>query len=118
MVNALVFAFCSLTIAIMISSLTNNKEAVSGIVNVVSLGQAFLCGAFVPTQWLPKNVLTLAHILPTYWYIQTNELLKKLEIINLKEIKPILLNMLILILFSILFIIINNQISKRKQKIE
>ena len=115
--NALIFCLCSLTIALVISSLTNNKEAISGIVNVVALGSAFLCGAFVPSKWLPKNVLTLAHILPSYWYIQSNELLKKIEIINFKTIAPILQNMTILLLFSTLFIIINNKITKQKQKI-
>ena len=115
--NALIFTFVCLTLALLISTIIDNKNAISGIVNVIALGQAFLCGAFVPAEWLPKSVLNIAHILPAYWYINTNDLLKTIEIINIKNLQPILINSLVLILFSILFIIINNIISKHKQKI-
>ena len=115
--NALIFTFVCLTLALLISTIIDNKNAISGIVNVIALGQAFLCGTFVPAEWLPKSVLNIAHILPAYWYINTNDLLKTIEIINIKNLQPILINSLVLILFSILFIIINNIISKHKQKI-
>ena len=115
--NALIFTFVCLTLALLIGTIIDNKNAISGIVNVIALGQAFLCGAFVPAEWLPKSVLNIAHILPAYWYINTNDLLKTIEIINIKNLQPILINSLVLILFSILFIIINNIISKHKQKI-
>ena len=115
--NALIFTFVCLTLALLIGTIIDNKNAISGIVNVIALGQAFLCGAFVPAEWLPKSVLNIAHILPAYWYINTNDLLKTIEIINIKNLQPILINSLVLILFSILFIIINNVISKYRQKI-
>ena len=115
--NALIFTFVCLTLALLIGTIIDNKNAISGIVNVIALGQAFLCGAFVPAEWLPKSVLNIAHILPAYWYINTNDLLKTIEIINIKNLQPILINSLVLILFSILFIIINNVISKHRQKI-
>ena len=50
--NSFIFTICCLTIALFISTLVNNKNAINGIVNVVALGSAFLCGAFVPAQWL------------------------------------------------------------------
>lgn len=115
--NALIFTFVCLTLALLIGTIIDNKNAISGIVNVIALGQAFLCGAFVPAEWLPKSVLNIAHILPAYWYINTNDLLKTIEIINIKNLQPIIINSLVLILFSILFIIINNVISKYRQKI-
>ena len=43
--NTLIFSFVALTIALFISSVINNKNALSGIVNVFALGQDFLCGA-------------------------------------------------------------------------
>src|SRR5699024_7860899 len=106
-----------LTIAFLIGNLINNKNAINGIINVVGLGSSFLCGAFVPIEWLPDNILKIAHILPSYWYIQTNEMVKTLETINLQTLKPILTNMGILLIFSILFIIITNIITKKKRKI-
>ncbi len=116
-INSFIFLICSLTIAFLIGNLINNKNAINGIINVVGLGSSFLCGAFVPIEWLPDNILKIAHILPSYWYIQTNEMVKTLETINLQTLKPILTNMGILLIFSILFIIITNIITKKRRKI-
>lgn len=115
--NTLLFTFCSLTIALFISTAINNKNAINGIVNVVALGSAFLCGAFVPAQWLPKSVLTLAHILPSYWYINSNDLLANLEVINITTLNRIFINMAVVIVFSLLFIVLNNIASKKKRNI-
>ena len=112
--NTLIFTFVALTLALLISTITNNKNAISGIVNVVALAQAFLCGAFIPTQWLPNSVLTIAHVLPAYWYINTNDILKELETISSTTLKPVIINSIILILFSLIFIVLNNIISKKK----
>ena len=78
-INSLLFTLCATTIAFLIGTIVQNKNAISGIVNVVALGSSFLCGAFVPMEWLPEGVLNFAHALPTYYYIKTNELLKTVE---------------------------------------
>ena len=54
--NAFIFTFSSLTLALLLSTLINDKNAVNGIVNVIALGSAFLCGAFIPTEWLPESM--------------------------------------------------------------
>lgn len=115
--NVLIFTITSLTIALLISSLIKNKGAISGVVNVVALGSAFLCGSFIPLEWLPNSVLRISKILPTYYYAITNDKLASIEILNLNSLKPLFFNMLILICYSILFIIINNIALKKKQKI-
>ena len=117
MVNSFIFSICALTIGFLIANMVNNKNAINGIVNVVALGSSFLCGAFVPIEWLPDSVLKLAHILPSYWYIQSNEIIKTLENINFETLKPIITNMGIILLFSITFVILTNIISKKKRKI-
>ena len=116
--NSLVFTICALTIAFLIGNMMNNKNAINGIVNVIALGSSFLCGAFVPMEYLPNSVLKIAHILPSYWYIKTNELLKEIEIFNLETLKPIMINMGVIIIFSVVFIIITNIISKNKNSKE
>lgn len=115
--NTLLFTFCSLTIALFISTAINNKNAINGIVNVVALGSAFLCGAFVPAQWLPKSVLAFAHVLPSYWYINSNDLLTNLEVINITTLNRIFVNMAVVLGFSLLFIVLNNIVSKKKRSI-
>lgn len=117
-INAFIFTFASLTLALLISSLSSNKNAITGIANVVCLGSAFLCGAFIPTTWLPETVIKISRIFPTYWYVNSNDLLSSLEKINLNTIEPIIINMLVVLLFSLIFIVLTNIISKKKQIVE
>ena len=116
-VNSFVFTLCALTIAVLVGNIVNNKNAMSGIVNVIALGSSFLCGAFVPVEWLPDTVLKIAHCLPSYWYIQSNELIKTMEEFNLETLKPIMINMGVVLLFSIGFVIVTNLIARKKRKI-
>ncbi len=113
--NTFIFAIVALALSLLVSTLVNKKEAVSGIVNVVALSQAFLCGAFIPVMWLPDSVLELAHVFPAYYYINSNELLASLEVLNFSNLKLIFINMGVMILFIVIFIILNNIFSKKKQ---
>lgn len=115
--NSFIFSICALTIAFLIGNLITNKNAINGIINVVALGSSFLCGAFVPMEWLPDSVLKIAHILPSYYYISTNEMLKQLEVINLDTMKQVIINMGAIVIFTATFIIITNIISRKKRKI-
>ncbi len=117
LVNSFIFTMCATTIALFLGNLVSNKNAINGIVNVIALGSSFLCGAFVPMEWLPDGVLKIAHLLPSYYYISSNETLKKIEVFNLETMRPIIINMIIVFGFSIVFIILTNIVSKRKQKI-
>ena len=115
-INLFVLTLCALTIAFLIGNLWSNKEAINGIVNVVALGSSFLCGSFVPMEWLPDSILKIAHILPSYYYVKNNEILKEMEVFNLETLEPILMNMVIMIAFSLVFILITNVITKKKLK--
>ena len=113
--NALVFTFSVLTLALLISSLTSNKNAINGIMNVLALGSAFLCGAFIPTEWLPETVVKISHIFPAYWFVNSNDIFASLETISIETLKPVLINTGVILIFSIVFIILNNIITKKKE---
>ena len=117
-INSFLFTFCALTIGFLIGNITQNKNAIGGIVNVVALGTSFLCGCFVPFEYMPSYVIKIAHILPTYYFVSNNEMIKKLELFSFQNIKPLLINGLVIVLFSGLFIIITNYISRKKQVIK
>ena len=117
MVNTFIFSICALTIGYLIGNITQNKNAIGGIINVVALGSSFICGCFVPVEYLPQSVLNIAHIFPTYYFIQNNELIKTIEVFNFDTIKPLIINSIIIIIFSVGFIIITNIILKKKRKI-
>ena len=116
--NTLIFTLVIITLALLISTLTNNKNAISGIVNVVALAQAFLCGAFIPTEFLPTSVLSIARVLPAYWYINTNDLISSMQVFDMATLKPVIINFYVLVFYIVLFVVVNNIVSKRKEKID
>ena len=114
-INSFVFSLCSLCIGFLIGNITQNKGAISGIVNVVSLGSSFLCGCFVPFEFMPDYVIKIAHIFPTYYFVINNEALKVMDNFSLSSVSPLILNMGIVLIFGVCFVIITNYVSKRKQ---
>lgn len=116
-VNSFVFMVVALVISLLIGNLVNNKNAVNGIVNVVALGSSFLCGAFVPVEFMPEAVINIGKILPSYYYINNNEIVKTMEDVNLESLMPIIKNIGIMVLFIIVFVIIINVVSKKKRRI-
>ena len=114
-INSFVFTICSLTIGFLIGNITQNKNAIGGIVNVIALGTSFLCGCFVPFEYMPDYVLKIAHILPTYYYVANNQLIKTMEVFNFESIKPLLINGAVIVIFSFIFVAVTNYVSKRKQ---
>lgn len=117
MINALLFSLTSLSLAYMLSTVLKEKNAVTGIVNVITLGCSFLCGVFVPMEFLPENVTAAAHILPTYWYVDTNNRLKEIEDITVSSIVPIMINYSVLFGIFVLFFVIGLIVSSKKRKI-
>ena len=115
--NSLVFALCGLSIGFLIGNITTNKAAIGGIVNVVALGTSFLCGCFVPFEYMPDYVLKIAHILPTYYFVANNQLIKTIESFNMDTLKPIFINVGVVLAFTVVFVILSNCISKKKQRL-
>ena len=102
MVNSFFFTISVVTMAVLISSLVKNQNAIQGIMQIVSLGSSFLCGAFVPQDLLSKTALTLGKIFPSYYYIKNNEML--IENPNISTILP---NIGIMLAFSLVFVLIS-----------
>lgn len=111
--NSFAFAICSLTIGFLIGNITQNKNAIGGIVNVVALGSSFLCGCFVPFEYMPEYAIKIAHIFPTYYFVLNNESIKTIEIFNFENIKGLLINGGIIIAYSLVFIVLTNYITKK-----
>lgn len=113
--NILLYTLAALTLAELVSTFNLSRDAVSGVVNLLSLAPAFLSGAFVPTYFLPSFVLTIAHIFPTYWFIDTNNKIATMTQFDFNSFLTILPNLLVLVLFSIIFIIGNLILAKKKR---
>ena len=73
--NSLIFIIVALSIAMFISALSPSPKATDMIANTVSLSMSFLCGVFVPMEFLSNSILNAAHFLPAYWFIRANNML-------------------------------------------
>ena len=114
--NSFVFVICATSLSFFIGNLVRNKNAISGVVNVVALGSAFLCGAFVPPEWLPDFVKIIGHIFPAYYYIDANQTIAKLEEVNFETLQPVLINVGIVVAFTVVFMILTNIVTKKRRK--
>ena len=117
LLNSFVHLITVTSLAFLIGNITNNKNVINGITNVVGIGSSFLCGVFVPMTYLPESVVSMAHVLPTYYYVNSNEIIAKLEVVNMNTLRPVITNWMILGGFTIAFLVLTNVISNKKRKI-
>lgn len=114
--NMFIFFIVSFTMAILISNLVKSKGAISGVVNVISLGSAFLCGAFIPVKYMPSFALKIAHIFPTFYFIDNNEYIASLQNFDKASYEFVLKNFIIMIIFVMIFLILNTLVTRFKRK--
>lgn len=115
--NMFIFFIVSFTMAILISNLVKSKGAISGVVNVISLGSAFLCGAFISIKYMPSFALKIAHIFPTFYFIDNNEYIASLQNFDKASYEFVLKNFIIMIIFIIFFLILNTLVTRFKRKV-
>ena len=113
--NTFLLTICALTLAELISTINLSKEAISGVVNLLSLVPAFLSGAFVPATFLPQIVLNIAHLSPSYWFVDINNKIASFQNPDFHSLATLLPNFLMLIFFPIFFILLNLLLAKKKR---
>ena len=114
--NSFVFTTVALSISFLIGSLSKNKNVASAMTNIIVIGSSFICGVFVPQSLLGDSVLAFAKFLPTYWYVKSNELIYELSDFSFESLKPIFINMLIILGFAIVIFAITFVIGRFKRK--
>jgi len=114
-INTLVLTITILSISFLVGILIKSRNAQTGISNVLSLGMCFLTGVFVPQELLGENVLAIAKILPTYWYIKANKAISNLTVFNWSNLSQIVYYMLIELGFAIAIVSVTLVVSKRNQ---
>lgn len=80
--NTAALFFVALSIAYFSGSLVTNKDALTGTMNIISLGMCFLCGVFVPLDYISTGVKNVSQFLPVYWYETANEILGEFTVLT------------------------------------
>lgn len=114
--NSFIFMISALGIGFLIGTVLKGKNAINGIMNVIALGSSFLCGCFVPVEFMPSSVVNFSKILPSYWYVQNNNFIKTVEVFDYSSVSTILINMAVVLGFALIFFIVTNVIIKLKVK--
>ncbi|MDO4889461.1 MAG: ABC transporter permease [Candidatus Saccharibacteria bacterium] len=114
--NAAILSVFGVSLAFFLVNLLKNNNAILALINVISIGSCFLSGVFVPAEWMPVFVQNIGRALPSFYYVENNRLISELEKFDFESLKPILINALVIIGASIIVVILNNIITRRKQK--
>ncbi|MBP5674861.1 ABC transporter permease [Candidatus Saccharibacteria bacterium] len=114
--NSVVLMIFAVSFAFMLTNLVEKNNALLAIINIVSIGSSFMCGVFVPAEWMPDIVNAIAHIFPSFYYVDNNRIFSTLEKFDGEHLTPVFINFGIMIAFTVITIIVNNIVTKKKQK--
>ena len=85
--NSFIFAMIAAMFSVFLVSFNIGATVVGMISQIVGLGMAFLCGCFFPQSMLGEGVLTVAKVLPAYWYVKANDILCGRQMGTLKDVR-------------------------------
>lgn len=75
--NSGAFLLVALSLTYLVSYFVHTSSSLNMASNVLGLGLSFLGGIFVPLEFMSDKVVAFSKFLPTYWYVQANELTEK-----------------------------------------
>ncbi len=113
--NLFIFSMVCLSVSFLIGSLIKSKNALSAVANTIGLGSSFLCGVFVPQNFLGEGVLSVARFIPTYWFVRGNNLIADLKTFNSQTLGPVLITFAIQIGFLVAIIAVSLVINKQRR---
>ena len=73
LLNSVSMLFVDIALAYLMGTIAPNRDALTGIANIISLGMCFLGGVFVPLEFMGSHVKAVSHFLPIYWYEKAND---------------------------------------------
>lgn len=115
LLNSFIFTFAVLSISFLLGNIIKSKGAMSAAANVVALGTSFISGVFVPQALLGSTVLKIASFTPNYWYVKSNNIITGMSNMDMENLAPIFINMLIVIGFAAAVFAVTLVIIKQKR---
>ena len=85
--NSFVFTIVAVMFTVFICSFRMGNTAVGMVSQIVGLGMAFLSGAFIPQSMLSPGVLSVAKVLPGYWYVKGVDILSGAQDGTMKDFR-------------------------------
>lgn len=113
--NMLCFMVVTLGIVFLVGQVVKRSTVLSMVSNIVSLGMSFLCGIFVPLEYLGEGLVRAAHFLPAYWYITSADMIDHYA--AGQELGGLFRGMGIQLLFGAAFVCVGLAYSKAKMTV-
>lgn len=113
LLNALIFTIPIIALAYLISVIFDSINIISAFGTIFSLGGAFITGIFIPQFLIDKNILKVAQIFPSYWYVRANE-----SLAYHYQNNAYLEGIMVQGVFALIFIVLSLIISKKKRQSE
>ncbi len=114
--NSFVFLFSALAISYIVGLTAKSENVVGGIATIISLGLAFISGAFVPQYLLSDTVLKAAKFTPNYWFVYTNDMIANITTFTKENVTELLGYMGIQLIFAGALFSIAIVVSKKKSQ--
>ena len=80
--NTLALLISSLALSFLVGTVSPNRDALTGIVNILSLGMCFLGGTFVSLDVMSGSIKKISRFLPVYWYEKANDILTDFSVMT------------------------------------
>lgn len=113
--NMLCFMVVTLGIVFLVGQVVKRSTVLSMVSNIVSLGMSFLCGIFVPLEYMGEGLVRAAHFLPAYWYITSADMIDHYA--AGQELGGLFRGMGIQLLFGAAFVCVGLAYSKAKMTV-
>lgn len=113
--NSFALLLSALALAYLVGSLVKNSDALSGIVNVLSLGMCFTCGVFVEMDLMSSGVRKAVQFLPVYWYENVNSLLTDYKTVAGNIRTEVMSGIGIQLVFAAAFVCVTLAVARKRQ---
>lgn len=114
--NSFVFLFSALAISYIVGLTAKSENVVGGIATIISLGLAFISGAFVPQYLLSDTVIKVSKFTPNYWFVYVNDSIANITTFTKENVAELLGYMGIQLLFAVALFSIAIVVSKKKSQ--
>ncbi|MCL2379361.1 MAG: ABC transporter permease [Coriobacteriia bacterium] len=103
LVSLLAFSLVALSLAFLLGQILASETTMNVAGNIIGLVFAFMGGIFIPTDFMPDIMQSIAQFVPTYYYGNAITELAQAQAVSAQTITPLLGNLGMLVLFAMTF---------------
>ena len=107
-ISLTLFILTALSMAFLMTAITNNRNTINGLTTVISLGLAFLSGLFIPYEIMGTAIQRIAHFSPLFYFRQS--VMK-----DINSYSDLLTEWGLLLAFAVVFTLLGVAISQQKR---